>query len=195
VLAAGVDPDVVVSGSNQGQNIGNLAEVSGTVGAGRTANRLGLPAIAVSNGLGAGINYTQGANLAAYFVEALRQYYADGTAGATTININVPTCPTGSPRGNRIVPLGRGSEVSGYTVQSGSVGNGTFQPTIVNQNPIATPNCTGTPPATVTNDIQAFVNGFVTITWLMPDLTAPGQTPAAASQLAAVQKRVAAVVK
>src|SRR4051812_22277311 len=38
-------PDLVVSGINAGQNIGELVDISGTVGAARTAARLRIPAI------------------------------------------------------------------------------------------------------------------------------------------------------
>ena len=43
-------PDLVVSGSNDGQNFGPFAEISGTVGAARTAARRGVPAFAISQG-------------------------------------------------------------------------------------------------------------------------------------------------
>src|SRR5262245_37455934 len=47
-------PDIVVSGINAGQNIGRWVaeDASGTVGAALAAARLGIPAIAVSLGLG-----------------------------------------------------------------------------------------------------------------------------------------------
>ena len=38
----GITPDLVVSGINKGQNTGNLAYASGTVGAARTAARRGI---------------------------------------------------------------------------------------------------------------------------------------------------------
>ena len=47
----GLDPDVVVSGVNEGQNVGPVAALSGTVGAARTAARLGVPGVAASAGL------------------------------------------------------------------------------------------------------------------------------------------------
>jgi 5'-nucleotidase len=47
----GLEPDLVVSGVNVGQNVGPLAYVSGTVGAGRESVRRGIPAIAGSAGI------------------------------------------------------------------------------------------------------------------------------------------------
>ena len=61
---AGADPtkpDVVLSGINQGQNLGALSDVSGTVGAARTAARHGIPALAVSQGTGNPPDYAAGA--------------------------------------------------------------------------------------------------------------------------------------
>ena len=47
----GLDPDVVVSGVNEGQNVGPVAALSGTVGAARAAARLGVPGVAASAGI------------------------------------------------------------------------------------------------------------------------------------------------
>jgi 5'-nucleotidase len=161
-------PHVVVSGINLGQNLGNFTELSGTVGAGRTANRLGIPAIAVSASI-ASPNYVGAAVATVAFVQALRSQYAAGTLKPQTINVNVPTCPTGKVRGLAFVPLGRSSDVSGYTRQSGTVGDGVFTPTVVNQNAIATADCNSTL-TNPGNDIEAFNNGFATATTLNPDL-------------------------
>lgn len=172
VLAAMPEPPhVVVSGSNLGQNLGNpiASEVSGTVGAALTANRLGIPAIALSNGIGSNPRYATAANVAVVWITAFRDSYIDGTAPATTVNVNIPTCPTGRLRGVKFLPLGYAGRVSGYTLNSGTIGNGTLQPTVVTQNPVATPNCNSTL-ADPTNDIEAFNNGFATVTGLDPDL-------------------------
>ena len=49
-------PDLVVSGINFGQNIGPLADLSGTVGAARAAVKLGIPALAASQGVDNGMS-------------------------------------------------------------------------------------------------------------------------------------------
>jgi 5'/3'-nucleotidase len=172
VLAAHDDPDVVVSGINAGQNLGNITEVSGTVGAARTANRLGIPAIAVSQGFASTFDYSTAARLTTLILEAFRHRYEKGTAPAQTINVNVPSCQVGSVRGVRLLPLGQTSRVGSYTVQSGSIDNGTFAPVVVNQNAISTSDCTSTL-TRFTNDIEAFNNGFATATILNPDFTDP----------------------
>lgn len=171
VLGAHDHPDVVVSGINLGQNLGNIAPLSGTVGAARTANRLGIPAVAISQGFGSPIDYPTGARVAVAIVSAFRQDYTTGHAAAQTLNVNVPSCATSSIRGIRLEPLGRASSVSGYT-QSGSVDNGVFTPVVATENPFAVADCTSTVNV-VGDDIQAFNNGFVSVTTLNPDLTDP----------------------
>src|SRR6476646_2216929 len=52
-----LEPDLVVSGINQGQNLGPLAAVSGPVGAAKRAAAAGIPAIAVSQGIAADPQY------------------------------------------------------------------------------------------------------------------------------------------
>ena len=107
-------PHVVVSGTNFGQNLGDITSVSGTVGAARTANRLGIPGIAVSAGFGTNIasSYAVGASFAAGWVSYFRSTYLDESTLPRTLNVNVPTCGLGSLRGFRAYPLGRQQSVS-----------------------------------------------------------------------------------
>ncbi len=172
VLAAHDHPDVVVSGINAGQNLGNITELSGTVGAARTANRLGIPAVAVSQGIGANVNYRTAAQLTALIVQSFRDRFERSKGPGQTINVNVPTCPTGSVRGVRLVPLGQSDSVSGFTRQTGTIDNGTFAPAIKMQNPVAIADCASTL-RRVANDIEAFNNGFATATAINPDFTDP----------------------
>lgn len=94
----GIEPDLVVSGINEGQNYGPFADVSGTVGAARTAARRGIPAIAVSSG------FTQTPPLA---YDSAAQYVVDHLVGSQkpdgtfdipvgVISFNVPTCAAGT---------------------------------------------------------------------------------------------------
>jgi 5'-nucleotidase len=109
--------DLVVSGTNAGQNLGNGANGSGTVSAAIAASRLGVPAIATSAGLGANSNtaYDVAAALTTQIITAL-------TAGRTSrgklladrliINMNVPAVPSARLLGIRWAPL---SKRSSYT--------------------------------------------------------------------------------
>lgn len=90
-----VDPDLVVSGINPGQNIGPFAALSGTVGVGRTAIRRGVPALAVSANLQLDQEQFEfAAQLALDWIEENRDALLDGTAQTDTVtSINVPACP------------------------------------------------------------------------------------------------------
>lgn len=97
----GVKPNVVVSGINAGQNLGTLTDVSGTVGAARMAATRGIPALALSQGLGDAPQYDSTAKLAVDWLKEHRAALAKKPKGAlTTIeNYNVPNCPSGKSRG------------------------------------------------------------------------------------------------
>lgn len=141
-------PDLVVSGINEGQNLGPIASISGTVGAAKAAVAKGIPAIAASQGLGPGIEYQTAAQYVVDWVTAHREGLVDGTAGKDVVNLNVPTCPTGSVRGLQQEPLS-------------TTGNGLAPPT----------NCKSTA-TDFTGDVEAFLAGFATVT----QLDAQGQT-------------------
>jgi 5'-nucleotidase len=95
-------PHVVVSGTNEGQNIGPFVDLSGTVGAARTAARHGIPALAVSQGLGDPPAFAESVELAVTWVEEHRDELLAHTPGdplESIDNINAPTCTAGEVRG------------------------------------------------------------------------------------------------
>ncbi|HEX6312241.1 MAG TPA: 5'/3'-nucleotidase SurE [Acidimicrobiia bacterium] len=93
-------PHLVVSGINEGQNLGPALDISGTVGAARTAAIAGVPALAASQGLGDDPDNEVAADLAVDWVKAHRKRLVKGTVDADEFaNLNVPTCTTGSVRG------------------------------------------------------------------------------------------------
>ncbi len=175
-------PDLVVSGINTGQNLSReIAEISGTVGAALTAARLGIPAIAVSQGLAAGIDFQQAAGYVADLVDRLRRSRGllrvfrdrDVPGRAVALSLNFPTCTSGAVRGVRVVPLGSLGTVTGYTPLSGTGSTGTFQPVVRSTSPFAPVDCHSNlaDPAT---DLEAFAHGFASATPLGADLTAGG---------------------
>jgi 5'-nucleotidase len=98
-------PDLVVSGINNGQNIGPVIALSGTVGAAKAAAAAKIPAIAVSQGLGSPPDYASAAGIViSYITEHRGDFDGSHAAVADVININVPTCTTGSLRGVQQVP-------------------------------------------------------------------------------------------
>jgi 5'-nucleotidase len=137
-------PDLVVSGINFGQNVGPLADGSGTVGAARAALTRGIPALAVSQGLDNGTtpDFTQGAAQLTAWVTAHRSELLGHKTGSSLPegNLNVPTCATGTIRGPVNVP--QATSLAGISV--------------------TTVNCssTATNPA---NDVEGFVEGFAVI--------------------------------
>jgi 5'-nucleotidase len=173
-------PDLVVSGINDGQNITReVSEISGTVGAALTAARLGIPAIAVSQGLGAA-DYSAPATWTANLVERLRRKKSlrrklerAGLGQAITLSANFPTCTTGAVRGVALVPLGRLSTVVGYDLLADAGGVRTWRAVLETSNAFAS-DCTSklTHPA---SDLEAMNNGFAAVTPLDPDMTVNGQ--------------------
>jgi 5'/3'-nucleotidase SurE len=173
-------PDLVVSGINFGQNAGvEVVNVSGTVGAALTAVRLGIPAIAVSAGFYTlASQYAEAANYTASIVERFRQSRGfrakmstrSGARSALVLNINFPSCTSGSTRDDVLVPLGHLQQVTGYTLTGTAGSTQTYTPAVTSMSPF-TANClsTATNPAT---DLDALMNGFASLTVLNPDLTA-----------------------
>ena len=103
----GLEPDLVVSGINPGQNVGPFAELSGTVGVGRTAIRRGIPAIAVSAAIEFDeAQFTYGAQLAMDWIRAHRAELVAGTAQSDTVtSFNIPACPVAQMGTLQTVPL------------------------------------------------------------------------------------------
>ena len=133
-------PHLVASGVNQGQNLGPVVNVSGTVGAARTAVRRGVPAVAISQGLGEPPNYAAGVREAVKWVKQHRKALTktDATPPTDVANISVPTCTTGKVRGLVEVP----------SATSGDIGLAS--------------NCASTlrnPP----DDVVAFQNGYAAL--------------------------------
>lgn len=140
-------PDLVVSGINEGQNIGPVAALSGTVGAAREASRRGIPSLGASSGVvnpnsdNEIVEYDEAVDLVVEWVESNREELLarpDSTEPADVANLNVPTCVTGEMRGQVEVPVAT------------AIGEG------VN---IFVTDCTSTvadPP----DDVVAFINGY-----------------------------------
>ena len=133
-----VDPDLVIAGVNAGQNVGLIADVSGTVGAARTAARRGVPAIAVSAGLADEIDYAAAVAQLLDVLDARLDNLLEGPP--TVLDLNVPSCTTGMVRGLVDVPLQTVDRGQGYQ-----------------------PDCTSTAGPDFVDDTDAFVNGYATV--------------------------------
>ncbi len=144
-----LEPDLVISGINEGQNLGVLTDVSGTVGAARAAAAAGVPALAVSAGVNSAgsPDYSTATAQALSWLEEHRDELAAGEAEDTASNLNVPTCPDGSVREQIEVPV---------ATESGDE---------VRDAPDVECASTLTDPA---DDVEAFNNGYVTLSDLEP---------------------------
>lgn len=131
-------PHLVVSGINEGQNLGVVIDASGTVGAARTAAGFGVPALAASQGLGARPDYPAGVRAVLAWVNDNRAELLAGPRGeASVTNLNIPTCPVGRPRAVVAVPPDP------------------------KRNGIAAVDCR-TPFPSPRTDVEAFVHGYIT---------------------------------
>ena len=138
----GLEPDLVISGINAGQNIGPFSEVSGTVGAAKQAVRKGVPALAASQGkLGERFDYATGVEYVLAWVEENRDAILSGDHPVQVESLNIPTCPTGEVRDMLEVPLATDfGERDAFTV-----------------------DCTSTA-ADPADDVDAFKNGYASLT-------------------------------
>lgn len=137
-----LDPHLVVSGINEGQNAGPLVDVSGTIGAARAAVARGIPALALSSG-SPGFDYEVAVPVMLDWIAEHRDALLAGEVDADVTSVNVPSCTEGEVRGVVEVPVAAGG------------------------NPLVDQDCTSTleDPAT---DVEAFLNGFATIS-VVPD--------------------------
>ncbi len=137
----GLRPDLVISGINEGQNLGGIVEASGTVGAARAAVQRGVPALAVSQGIAGDLDYEVAADLVVAWLEDNRDAVVAGdTPAGTVVNLNVPSCDAGELRGTL--------DVATAATTEGALG----MPS----------DCTSTAEG-FTDDITAFQNGYATL--------------------------------
>ena len=153
----GLDPHLVLSGINPGQNFGPLAAISGTVGVGRTAVRRGYPALAVSGGLE--IDEEQlafGADLATDWIAEHCDALLDGSAQTDTVSsINLPDCPVADMGELKEVPVA--ADV----------------PELPEGEDIFTSTCDQSDPDPA-DDLAAARAGYPTLSQVPPDISAEG---------------------
>jgi 5'-nucleotidase len=138
-------PHLVASGVNEGQNLGPVVNVSGTVGAARTAVRRGVPAVAISQGLGKPPDYAAGVREALRWVKKHRKALTKKNPAppSDVVNINVPTCTVGKVRGLMELPSATSGDIT------------------------ATSNC-ASELLNPTDDVIAFQNGYATLSRVPP---------------------------
>ncbi|MFM7141124.1 MAG: 5'/3'-nucleotidase SurE [Alphaproteobacteria bacterium] len=143
---AGTRPDVVIAGINEGQNVSEVVatQISGTVGAAKTAARSGIPALASSQGIpgpGGFYDYPAGVQAVLAWLAAHRAALAAGSMPPGVDSVNIPSCNAGSIRGTIVgLPLA--------PTPAGAFGTQDCESTLEDPD----------------DDVQAFVNGFIPVT-------------------------------
>ena len=97
-------PDMVISGINDGANMGDDTIYSGTVAAAMEGYLLGIPSIAVSMSQHNCTHFETAARIA---VEMVQHYQKAGFASPTLLNINVPDVPYEQLKGRTVTRLGK----------------------------------------------------------------------------------------
>lgn len=92
-------PDLVISGLNDGANVGINVLYSGTVAAAIEGAFYGLPSVAVSMAVGDAMDRSGAARLAAGLIERILNTAGDRLR---LLNVNVPDLSQGPPRGVRV---------------------------------------------------------------------------------------------
>ncbi len=151
-------PDMVVSGINDGPNMGDDVLYSGTVAAAIEGRFLGLPAIAVSMGNLMPRHFSTAGKVVCKLVSHLREYPIDENS---ILNINVPDLPYDQLRGMQSTRLGSRHKSEAVIEQLDPRGR-----TVYWLGPAGPEADAG--PGT---DFHAVNNGFVSVTPLQIDLT------------------------
>ncbi|MCJ7673399.1 MAG: survival protein SurE, partial [Acidimicrobiia bacterium] len=138
-------PNLVMSGINPTQNLGAFTDLSGTVAAAKTAAARGIPAVAFSQGVARAStpDYPSGVKAALAWLKQYRKALSANKGKTTAVvleSVNIPTCTSGAIRGTLATTIAPNSD-----------------------NAIVDQNCASTL-ASPANDIEAFNNGFITVT-------------------------------
>jgi 5'-nucleotidase len=150
-------PDVVISGINDGANMGDDTIYSGTVAAATEGFLLGLPSFAISITSTTARHLETAAAVAVELVERHRRTPAD----PWLLNVNVPDVPRADIRGLRITRLGRRHRAEGMIKAQNPRGEAVYW---VGAAGAASDAGEGT-------DFHAVAEGFVSVTPLQIDLT------------------------
>lgn len=97
-------PDMVISGINDGANMGDDTIYSGTVAAATEGYLLDIPSIAVSMSQHNSTHFETAARVA---VELVEHYQKVGFASKTLLNVNVPDIPYEMLKGRSVTRLGK----------------------------------------------------------------------------------------
>jgi 5'-nucleotidase len=158
-----VMPDMVISGVNNGENMGDDTIYSGTVAAATEGYLLGIPSIAMSlSYIGQPRHYDTGSRVAC---DLVLRFQAKALSEPVLLNVNVPDIPYEQIKGTRITRLGRRHKAEPAVKQKNPRGEIIYW---VGPAGEAADAGEGT-------DFHAIANGYVSITPLQMDLTHAAQ--------------------
>jgi 5'-nucleotidase len=166
----GFKPDLVVSGINNGSNLGDDTIYSGTVAAAMEGFLLGVPGIALSMTRKPAQHFASGAAIARQLVERVM---ASPPTEPWLLNVNIPDVPLNQLRGIRTVRLGKRHQAEPVIKLTSDAGAEQWQIGAVGAAADAGPD----------TDFGAIEAGFVSVSPLTVDLTRHSQLPAVASWL------------
>jgi len=152
-------PDLLISGINQGPNLGTDVLYSGTVSAAIEGSTCGIPAIAISLASYADHDFSH----SAAFIKNLVTQFAATLPRNTLLNINVPP---GEPQGVKLVRLANRQYHNVFSQRTDPRGRTYYW---MAGNPV---DLDGDDPAT---DVWAINNGYIAITPMHYDLTKYGE--------------------
>ena len=162
-------PDLVVSGINDGANVSINVLYSGTVAAAAEGALLGLPAVAVSLERGKELDFDWAARIARSLIE---QALAGPLRPGQLLNINIPNLAAGKPRGVKVAPQSVQRMDDRYARRDAPDGSAQYY----------LEGWFDEPDETLKGDLNALVSGYVVITPLHFDLTAREQLDPLAAQ-------------
>jgi len=155
-------PDLVISGINDGANMGEDTLYSGTVAAATEGYLLGVPSIAVSLVLQGGENFAAAGRVTVELVERFRER---PLTGPWLFNVNVPDVEYGALRGMQVTRLGRRHKAEPVTKMTSPRGETVYWVGAVG----------AVQDAGEGTDFHAVASGRVSITPLQVDLTRVAQ--------------------
>jgi 5'-nucleotidase len=151
-------PDMVISGINDGANMGDDTIYSGTVGAAMEGFLLGIPSIAVSMGSPEPKYFETAAKV---IIDLIERHKEQPHKNVTLLNVNVPDVPYAEIKGLEITRLGKRYGAQPAIKRAGVDGKDLYWVGAVGE-----PNDGG--PGT---DFFAIMNNYVSISPIQSDLT------------------------
>ncbi len=150
--------DLLVSGINNGANVGINVYYSGTIGAAMEGAFLGIPAVAMSCAVEAPGVPGDFEKAALHCLKVLKKLMP--VQAGCVININIPRLSVGEPKGVRVVPQSSTGFNESYVQKTNDQGQALFQLTGDHHVVDGTPT-----------DTTSVEDGYITITALTPDMT------------------------